>query len=165
MIVLPVQQGLAHYVRIVVDEEWGMLADHGGLSAKAWQQWDKVYALLLDVEPKTDRERYLSGRMKDRVTAIARYRQLRESTSVSRFSGLFWGPAIIGLIIVSATFYVYRPSRTHVMLLSMFGAYSGVILFFIFAFANPYANPGRLEPRPFEHLLQGDVGKSLPPGS
>lgn len=161
-IIAPVQQGLASYVNTVIDEEWDMLADHSGLSAKAWREWDGVYQILLDLQPATDRERYLSGRMKERVTAIARYRQLREATSVSRFSGLFWGPAIIGLVIVSAAFYVYRPIRTHLVLLSLFGAYSGVILFFIFAFANPYANPGKLEPSPFVHLLSGDIGKSLP---
>jgi len=161
-IVVPVQQGLANYVTTVVNEEWDMLADHSGLSAKAWQQWDSVYQILLNLQPSTDRERYLGERMRDRVTTIARYRQLREATSVSRFSGLFWGPAIIGLMIVSAAFYVYKPTRTHLALLSLFGSYSGVILFFIFAFSNPYANPGKLEPRPFVHLLLGDIGQSVP---
>ncbi|TDK29913.1 DUF4239 domain-containing protein [Rhizobium deserti] len=160
-VVVPVQQGLARYVATVVNEEWDSLARHEGLSPKAWQAWEHVYGTLLDLAPATERERYLSGRMKDRVTAIARFRQVREAPTVSRFSGLFWAPAIIGLIIVSAAFYVYRPSRTHLVLLGLFGAYSGVILFFIFAFGNPYANPGKLEPRPFQQLLDGDVGRSI----
>ena len=161
----PVKQGLALYVSTVIDDEWAMLARREGLSPKAWIEWDRVYGLLLDLQPVTEREKYLASRMKDRVTTIARFRQLREATAVDRFSGLFWGPALVGLVIVSAAFYVYRPTRSHVILLSFFGAYSGVILFFIFAFGNPYANPGKLEPRPFEQLLRGDMGKSLPPSS
>ena len=157
-ITVPVQEGLSKYVFIVVNEEWESLADHKGLSPNAWQDWDRVYNVVLDLEPASDRERYLSTRMKDRVSAIARYRQLREAPTTSHFSGLFWAPALIGLVIVSAAFYVYRPSRTHLILLSLFGAYSGVILFFIFAFGNPYANPGKLQPRPFQHLLEGEVG-------
>jgi hypothetical protein len=164
VIVAPLQEGLARYLAVVVDEEWPLLAQHQGLSAKAWMIWDEVYRRLLDLSPTTDRERYLGQRMKDRIASIARYRQLREATSVSRFSGLFWGPALIGLVLVSAAFYVSRPTRTHIALLSLFGAYSGVILFFIFAFANPYANPGKLEPRPFEHLIRGEIGRSLPAG-
>lgn len=156
-ITLPVQTGLTRYVSIVIDEEWALLAKGDGLSPKAWQEWESVYEAVLDLAPVTDRERYLSTRLKDRVTAIARYRELREAPTVSRFSGLFWGPAIIGLVIVSAAFYVYRPTRTHLLLLSLFGAYSGVILFFIFAFGNPYSNPGKLAPRPFERLLQEDL--------
>lgn len=159
--VVPIQQGLARYVTTVVNEEWDLLADHQGLSPKAWQQWEGVYDLLLDLQPTSDRERYLAARMKDRTTAVARFRQLREATSISRFSGLFWGPAIIGLIIVSATFYVYRPTRTNLILFGLFGAYSGVILFFIFTFGNPYSNPGRLEPRPFQHLLNTNLGSVI----
>lgn len=162
-ITLPVQQGLARYVAIVIDEEWERLAHRDGLSPRAWDEWNAVYARVLDLAPATERERYLSGHMREKTAMIARYRQLREASSAGRFSGLFWGPAIIGLIIISAAFYVYRPTKTHLVLLSFFGAYSGVILFFIFAFSNPYANPGKLPPRPFERLLNGDVGKVLPP--
>jgi hypothetical protein len=162
-IALPIQQGLARYVVIVVEEEWQRLGHREGLSPRAWEEWNAVYARVLDLAPTTERERYLSGHMKEKTAAIARFRQLREAASAGRFSGLFWGPAIIGLIIISAAFYVYRPTKTHLVLLSFFGAYSGVILFFIFAFSNPYANPGKLPPRPFEHLLSGDVGKMLPP--
>lgn len=156
--VAPVQAGLSRYVSVVVNEEWASLGGGKGLSPKAWEEWEKVYDHVLDLVPTTDRQRYLSTRLKDRVTAIAKYRQLREAPTTSRFSGLFWAPAIIGLIIISSAFYVYRPSRTHLVLFGLFGAYSGVILFFIFAFGNPYANPGKLEPRPFEHLLKGDLG-------
>lgn len=159
---LEVQQGLARYVAVVVDEEWERLARHERLSPRAWQEWEGVYDTILDLAPVTERERYLSSRLKDRVSAIAKYRQLREAPSSNHFSGLFWAPALIGLVIVSAAFYVYRPSRTHLVLLGLFGAYSGVILFFIFAFANPYANPGKLQPRPFQHLLDGDFRSVMP---
>jgi len=125
--------------------------------------WDKVYGILLDLSPSTDRERYLAGRMRDRITAVAGYRQLREATAVGRFSGLFWAPALIGLALLSVPFYVFRPSRNNVVLLSIFALYSGVILFFIYAFANPFAQPGKLQPAPFQHLLRGDIGQSLPP--
>ncbi|WP_159948224.1 DUF4239 domain-containing protein [Rhizobium sp. 18065] len=160
--VIPVQQHLAQYVALVVDEEWQLLAKRQGLSASAWSEWDKAYNILLDLEPSSDRQRYLAQHMRQRITDVAGFRQTREAPSLGRFAGLFWAPALIGLICVAAPFYVYRPTRTHIALLSMFGAYSGVILFFIFAFSNPFAAPGRLEPAPFEHLLKGDIGKALP---
>jgi hypothetical protein len=112
--------------------------------------------------PTTDRERYLAGRMRDRIAAVAGFRQLREATAVGRFSGLFWAPALIGLALLAVPFYVYRPSRNNMALLAAFALYSGVILFFIYAFANPFAQPGKLQPTPFQHLLRGDIGQSLP---
>ncbi|UJW74079.1 bestrophin-like domain [Rhizobium sp. SL42] len=161
-IVVPVQQHLARYVALVVDEEWQRLAQRQGLSVSAWVEWDKAYNILLDLDPANDRQRYLAQHMRQRITDIAGFRQMREAPTLGTFAGLFWAPALIGLICVAAPFYVYRPTRTHIALLSMFGAYSGVILFFIFAFSNPFAAPGRLEPAPFLHLLKGDIGKALP---
>ncbi|WP_455271140.1 bestrophin-like domain [Rhizobium herbae] len=164
-IVVPIQQDLANYVSTVVGEEWDMLGHRQGLSPKAWTQWNDVYDRLLDLTPETDRQRYLSNRMRDRATSIARFRQIREETAAGGFGGMFWAPALIGLCLLSIPFYVYRPTRTHVFLLSIFGAYSGVVLFFIFAFSNPFEQPGKLDPVAFENLLRGDMGKSLPPAA
>lgn len=164
--VTPVQVGLAQYVTTVVSKEWDSLGKHEGLLAQAWIEWQSVYELLLNLEPSTERERFLAERMRERITSVARDRQLREATAGGGFSGLFWGPALIGLCLVAVPFYVFRPTRTHIVLLSIFGIYSGVILFFIFAFSNPFHQPGRLEPKAFNQLLKGDLGKiQLPAGS
>lgn len=166
-VVVSVQTDLADYLHAVVDEEWALLGSERKLSNKAWSEWEHVYASLLDLTPVSSRERFLSDRMLKRVTDIARFRQMREATALDGFTYIFWAPALIGLILVALPFFVYRPTRTNILLMSFFGAYSGVILFFIFAFANPFAAPGKLDPRPFEHLLEGEIGKHLdrPPAS
>jgi hypothetical protein len=91
--------------------------------------------------------------MLERITDIAGLRQVRESTATGGFGELFLAPALIGLVLLAAPFYVYRPSRTHLALISLFGAYSGVILFFIYAFADPFEEPGKMEPVAFQRLL------------
>ena len=159
--VAEVQAGLARYLSAVVDGEWDRLGRHFGLSADAWREWDAVYVRLLDLTPQTDRERYLANRMRDRSTAIARFRQIRETTAVGAFSGLFWGPAAMGLALLTIPFYVFPPTWNNLALLSVFGLYSGVVLFFIYMFANPFEPPGKLPPTPFIQLLEGDIGKSL----
>ncbi|QRM55273.1 DUF4239 domain-containing protein [Sinorhizobium sp. BG8] len=155
-----IQPELARYLAIVVNEEWDMLGGKNGLSPAAWGVWDSLYGQILDLDPATDRQRYLANRMRNSITDVARLRQTREATG--GLATLFWAPAVIGLALVAIPFYVYRPTRTHITLLSLYGAYAGVLLFFIFAFSNPFAEPGRLPPRAFEHLLAGDIGKSLP---
>ncbi len=160
--VAPIQTDLARYVSTVSNEEWDMLGDGRGLSQKAWAEWDEAYGLVLDLAPSTDRQRFLANRMRDRITAIARFRQERAASVGDNFNAVFWPPAFIGLILLAIPFYVYRPTRSHVILLSAFGAYAGVILFFIFVFSNPFKKPERIEPLPFEQLLQGNIGKMLP---
>jgi hypothetical protein len=41
------------------------------------------------------------------------------------------------------------------MLLAFFGTHAGLILFFIDAFANPFTEPVRVSPAPFERLIAG----------
>lgn len=155
-----IQADMADYVRIVVDDEWRLLGDHGGLSGDAWVKWDAAYETVLDLTPATPRETFLQGRMLERVTAISGYRQQREAVANRTFAVLFWTPALVGLALLAVPMYLYRPSRSHIVLIALFGAYSGVILFFIYAFANPFQEPGRLEPLPFIHLLEGDIGRT-----
>lgn len=157
----PINTGLARYVSVVVNEEWRMLGEHQGLSSHAWQEWNAVYEKLLDLTPATDRQHYLASRMRERITAIARFRQLRAATAAGGYSTLFWVPALIGLLLVTVPFYVFRPTRSHLLLIALFGAYSGILLFFIYAFSNPFQEPGRLEPIAFQHLLQGEMSQRL----
>ncbi|WP_099864582.1 bestrophin-like domain [Pararhizobium haloflavum] len=156
-----VQGDLARYLDVVVDEEWDMLGRREGLSPTAWGLWQGVYEALLDLTPETDRQSFLAGRMRDRITQVARYRQMRDATAIGGFGSMFWAPALIGISLLSVSLYVYRPTRSHLVLMSIFGAYSGVILFFIYAFANPFEQPGRLEPEAFQQLLKGEIGTRL----
>lgn len=158
-----VRTGLARYVSLVINEEWDLLGKGEGLAGNAWTRWDEVYLTVLDLQPIGERQSFLAGRMRQRMTDIAALREAREAVSIAHFSGLFWAPAIIGLILLAVPLYVYRPIRSHLVLMGAFGAYSGVILFFIYGFSDPFRPPGMLQPTQFERLLEGDIGKSLPP--
>lgn len=157
-----VQTTLARYVDTVIHDEWERLGEAQTLSPVAWSLWDMTYRRLLDLVPANPRESFLANRMLQRITAVSSYRQTREASSTKGYDELFWVPALIGLSLIAIPFYVYRPTRTHLLLLSFFGLYAGIILFFIYAFADPFRSPGRLDPEPFERLLQGEMGAKLP---
>lgn len=159
-----VQREMANYTATVVDEEWDQLGARAGLSAAAGRYWNNAYAKLLDLAPQSSREKFLADRMLKRVTDIARFRQLRQSTAMDGFSYVFWVPAFFGIPLVAATFFVFPPTRAHIVLLGLLGTYSGVILFFILAFANPFSAPGRLDPEPFRYLLKGEMGRMVDKG-
>lgn len=159
--VVPVQKDIRDYLITAAGPEWDSLGRAKILSPRAWADWEDVYQRVLDLRPSTDREHFLANRMRDRITTIARLRQTRTAPVGEDFSGVFWPPAIIGLVLLAIPFYVSRPSRSHLVLLSVFGAYSGVILFFIYAFSNPFQEPARIEPLAFKRL-QLDFAKPLP---
>ena len=65
------------------------------------------------------------------------------------------------MIFIALAYYSYPPTRRNVILISLFGAYTGVILFLIYAFSNPYMQPAELSPGPFLRLQEQIA--ALPP--
>ena len=156
---VPRMQGdIADYLQNAATTELHRLGEGEGLSNEGWDRWEKVYQILLDLKPDTDRQRFLQSAMLERIKDIARYRQEREAAAIDHYSTLFWGPAIIGVILLAIPYYVFRPALSHLALLSVFGLYSGIILFFIYAFANPFREPGRLLAPTMTELLNGEIG-------
>ncbi|OXT01694.1 hypothetical protein B7H23_01665 [Notoacmeibacter marinus] len=153
-----VQAGLADYLQIAATDELGSLGDGDGLLLAGWRRWENVYENLLNLESENERQRFLQQTMLDRSKQIASFRQQREAAASDNYSSLFWGPAIIGVILLAIPYYVFRPTRSHLFLLGVFGLYSGVILFFIYAFANPFREPGKLIAPTMNELLDGEIG-------
>ena len=151
-----VHEALDRYVSVVLDSEWRQLADGGRLSASAWAAWEQVYDTVLDLEGETLRERSLRDHMLDGVHLVAEMRDRRESHGLGVHTAPFWFAAVSGLILVALPYCCFRPSGYHLALLTVFGAYTGVVFFLIFSFSNPFAGIGGLEPSAL-HRFQVEV--------
>ncbi|MCQ0971754.1 hypothetical protein MLD63_15120 [Paracoccus sp. TK19116] len=153
-----VQGQLARYVDTVIHPEWESLAQTERLADEGWALRETVYQTLLDLVPETPRQVSLRDHMIDRAQDIASLRQQREDAAMSRMSGVFWLVALSGVVFVTVPYFVFPPTRLNMSLLIAYSAYTGLIMFTIYAFSNPFANPGRLDPGAFERLLETDIG-------
>jgi len=104
--------------------------------------------------PSTERQKSLRDHMLDRIHAIAETRVQRGTHATGAVSPLFWFAAMVGVVFIALAYYSYPPKPHNLLLIGMFGAYTGVILYFIYAFSNPFREPGALDPVVFENLLQ-----------
>ena len=80
------------------------------------------------------------------IHTIAETRVKREHHARNSLSVMFWFAAISGVIFTGLAFYPYMPRRSNLSLLALLGAFTGIILFFIYAFSNPFKDPGRWQP-------------------
>ena len=153
-----VQATLADYMRHVIANEWESLSDTGKLTAAGWQLRERIHEAVLNLDPATPRQSDLRSHMVAKSQLIAELRQKRENNAVRSLSGLFWFAAIVGLVWVAVPYFTYEPTPLHRSLLSLYGAYTGVILYVIFAFSDPFSQPGALPPVAFTQLLAGEIG-------
>ena len=92
--------------------------------------------------------------MVDKIREIAKLRQARENSALNTLNILFWIPAVAGLFLVAMPYFVFSPTRLNLTLLTVYGGFSGLVLFVIYAFSDPFSPPNRLEPVAFERLYE-----------
>lgn len=148
-----VQTALRDYARVVIDEEWDTLARDQALSRRGWELRELVYVTLLDLTPDTLRQTSLRSHMLAKIQLIAELRQERENNALHTISPLFWIAAIFGIVLVTVPYFIFSPTRLHLALLSIYGGFTGFVMFVIFAFSDPFSEPGALQPVAFERLV------------
>ena len=149
-----VQDILYSYVKSIAGEEWDQLGATGRLSPGTWGQWDEAYNAILNLAPGNDRQRSLRDNMLARIHAVSDTRVERENHAGASVSMLFWFAAIAGVLFIALAYYSYPPKRVNLWLVSLYGAFTGLVLFFIYAFENPYSAPGRMAPDAHIRLLE-----------
>ena len=152
-----IQGHLARYGRIVLEEEWGGLAAEGRLSLEAWHAWEAAYEGLLALGPADARQDRLLDVMLGDVRALSELREARENAARGGTSGLFLVAAISGVALISAAYFTWPPTALNLALIAAFAGYTGLVVYFVVAFANPYRPPGAADPVGFERFLTPEV--------
>ena len=156
-----VQHALARYTRAVVEREWNSLGDRNDLSPEVRKLHEFVYDAILDLEPQTAKQSDLRSHMLKNIQRIAELRRARGNASLYLMSGFFWVASVAGLILIAMSYAVYPPKPLNLVLLSLYSVFSGLIMFIIFAHADPYSSPGALPPAAFQDLLETDEFQRL----
>jgi len=154
---LKIRTDAAHYVAAVVNDEWNSLAHRRNLSDEAWRRWVAVYEAILDLDAATAREELLQENLTAAIREVSGLRRLRENAVSEPVNPLFMTAAIVGVIITAMSYFTFTPTPVHLLLLSSFASYTGLLIFFIIAFSNPYLEPGAISPVGFERLFTGEV--------
>ncbi|MTH77634.1 DUF4239 domain-containing protein [Paracoccus aestuariivivens] len=149
----PIKAAMLRYLQIATDKEWPKNGPGGQLSGEGWIAWDDAYRDVLNLTPESARQQALAANMLARIHDISRARNQRDLTWSLPTIAIFWFAAISGMILIAAGYYIFPPERQNIVLLSIFSAYTGIVMFMIFAFSNPYSPPAAIQPDALLDLL------------
>lgn len=149
-----IQDALFIYVKTVLDAEWAGLGETGQLSPVAWAQWNTAYETVLDLKAASPRQESLRDHMLGQIHVIASARDSRQNHKANATNLMFWMATIAGLILIAAAYHHHPPDRQNLAFLVMIGVYTGLVLFFIYAFGNPFSEPAAMDPHAFRSLEQ-----------
>lgn len=161
-VTLPIRRDLATYVHLVLNEEWALLSERDSLHPQAWAAWERAYHAALDLTPQSDRQEVLKDIIVDDLREVSGLRRVRENAAIANIHGLFMMAAIAGLVLTAAGLFTHAPKLQNIVLLGIFSTYTGLIVFFVVAFSNPYHAPGVVLPTGFERLYAGEIAALAP---
>ncbi|MEQ9260493.1 MAG: hypothetical protein RIG84_15510 [Roseovarius sp.] len=155
----PIREQVALYAHLVLAEEWDGMAETGSLLPAAWDSWQAAYGGILELAPENPRQEALKDIMLADIREISGLRRTRENAGLAGVPGMFLAAAVLGVVLTAAAFYPHRPTRQTLTLIAIFASYTGLIVYFVIAFAHPYNAPGRANPLGFEQVYGGQLGE------
>jgi hypothetical protein len=152
---------LADYVRAVLRTEWGVTTSlHGGREVKL--AYDQLDLAILTLQADTPRQQSLRTRMIADMDSLQEHRKARLSLVNRGLPSLFGWMVFAGFAITVGFFFVFPATPLHIAILSIYGAYTGLVVYFILALSHPYIGPAAISPSGYEALLQDDLARASP---
>jgi hypothetical protein len=143
---------LAAYVTAVLQHEWQAGARPQG-SREGGQAYDDLDTGILNLKADAPRQQSLRARMITNMDNLQDHRKERLALLHRGLPDLFWWMALIGFAIIVGFFLVFPATPVHIAILSVYGAYTGLALYFILALSHPYAGPAAIDTSPYAMVL------------
>lgn len=147
---------LAAYVNAVLQNEWHAAATLRG-SREARRAYDALDVGILDLSAATPQQQSLRARMIANMDDLQDHRKARLALAHRGLPSLFWWMALIGFAITVGFFLVFPATAAHVAILSVYGAYTGLALYFTLALSHPYTGPAGIDTAPYRMVLEDEL--------
>jgi protein-S-isoprenylcysteine O-methyltransferase Ste14 len=161
----PRLQGLAlSYARVVVEEEWPLMARGGNSSPEAWALVDEMRLGMQNVEVDTRSEQVLFERGLEHVDAVADARRERMVEAEEGIPAVLWAVLVFGGAITVGFTYLFGLENTwsHRLMVAAVAGLIALVLFTVGALEYPFSGATRVGPEAFELVLErfeaGDLG-------
>jgi len=150
------------YARVVVDEEWPLMAG-GGSSPRAWELMDEIRLTIQNMNPDTEAEQVLYDQGLERVYDLADARRDRLLDAREGIPPILWVVLVVGAIVTVGFTYLFGldDTTTHMLMVALLALIIGLILFTIGSLEYPFSGNVRLGPDAFELVLKRFASSKL----
>jgi len=150
------------YARVVVDEEWPLMAG-GGSSPRAWELMDEIRLTIQNMNPDTEAEQVLYDQGLERVYDLADARRDRLLDAREGIPLILWVVLVVGAIVTVGFTYLFGldDTTTHMLMVALLALIIGLILFTIGSLEYPFSGNVRLGPDAFELVLKRFASSKL----
>jgi hypothetical protein len=143
------------YVGHVVTTEWKSMTEHGEVTARGQELFQRIRQDVSDYQPKTDFQAQAYQPLVDQVTAADAARNARADATGSTMPPVVWFGLIAGAVVTIGMVFALQIRRTprELVLAGLFSALIAFLLFLIWDFDAPYSRGIAASAEPFLALF------------
>ena len=146
-----IRQLLVQYTESVIDDDWPALANDS-LGKKTTSIKIELLDKMALLKPETPVQERLISQIEDDIDAISDYRLVRLDSTLSEPPTYVY-VTFLGFLLTMACFGAYPPQIPLVVLVGLYAAFVGLVLFLIMTLSDPFQGVG-IAPTTFEHILE-----------
>ena len=144
---------LIDYSQAIVDDDWPAMArDQFGQQAtalvRAFSEW------VLNLQSNNARQKDLKAYIEKDLDAMSDYRLIRLNHSLGKHP-IYILVIVFGFLVSMACFGAYQPHGPLIILVSLYTAFIGLVLYLVMSLSDPFNGGNIIEPGVFEHLVEG----------
>jgi hypothetical protein len=150
-----IQELARSYARVVVEEEWPLMAD-GRSSPRAWALVDEMRAALGEFEPRTQAGQVLYQEGLNRIHDLADARRMRLVEADEGIPAILWVVLGVGGMVTVGFTYLFGLENTwaHGLIVAGLAGLIALVLFTIGALDYPFSGGARIGTGAFELIVE-----------
>jgi len=152
-----IRADIDEYVHYVVHDEWDYMADHGELSKRGDELFERIRHDATDYVPQTDQEAQMYQPILDQVAIADDARQGRGDQAGATMPGLIWFGLLIGAAVTVGMIFTLqiRRSAPELIVAGLFSALIAFLLFLIWDLDAPFGRGMTATADAFKSLFPG----------
>jgi len=143
---------LVEYAKAEIEDDWPALANDK-LGQRTGALRNQLREALMNLEPATPAQEKLSSMIVTDIDALSDHRFIRLDAALAKPSVYIY-VTIFGFWITMACFGVHQPQVPLVVLVCLYTAFVGLVLFLIIKLGDPFQGDIGVSPTAFEHLVE-----------
>ncbi|MBI5743090.1 MAG: DUF4239 domain-containing protein [Elusimicrobia bacterium] len=148
------REAVRSYIESVIADDWPAMA-RGGSSDVTAHKFNAIFRAAALLEPRTAREEVMLREIWTKTNLMNESRRARIAAALgSAIPPALWGTLLLGILINFMLFYLRPWSRVNELMLGMYAAMLGLMIFFIIVMDRPYAGSVNVSPHQMESALQ-----------
>jgi hypothetical protein len=149
-----IQELARSYARVVVNEEWSLMAREKS-SSRAWDLLDDIRTSLQNFDPSTPEEQVVYEQSLERMRDLADARRDRLLEAEQGLPGILWVVLITGGVIVVGFTYLFGLDSTliHLLMVASLALVIALVLFTVAALNFPFKGDITIGPEAMKHVL------------